>query len=136
MTRAFPRCGAAPAGSREGSALCCEINTLRNVDIVDAHHHFINAPALVYPWIESRQPALTALLANYYDAARPYLPENYRADVCALPLTGSIACEFGAGDGVAEAIWVQQCADRGDFPNAFIAAVQLDSHDLPCRRTG
>jgi predicted TIM-barrel fold metal-dependent hydrolase len=104
---------------------------LRNVDIVDAHHHFINAPALLYPWIETRQPLLTALLANYYDAAHPYLPQNYRADVCALPLTGSIACEFGAADGVAEAIWVQQCADRGDVPNAFIAAVQLDSHDLP-----
>jgi hypothetical protein len=48
-----------------------------------------------------------------------------------VPLTASIACEFGAADGVAEAIWVQQCADRVRVPNAFIAAVQLDSADLP-----
>jgi predicted TIM-barrel fold metal-dependent hydrolase len=105
-------------------------NMLRTVDIVDAHHHFI-APALVYPWIEGRQPVLTALLANYYDAAHPYLPQDYREDVCAVPFAGSVACEFGAADGGAEAIWVQQCADRGDGPNAFIAAVQLDSPDLP-----
>jgi len=104
---------------------------LREVDIVDAHHHFINLPDFVYPWIESRQPALTALLPNYYDAAHPYLPQDYRADVRAVPLTASIACEFGAADGVAEAIWVQQCADRVGVPNAFIAAVQLDSPDLP-----
>ena len=104
---------------------------LREVDIVDAHHHFINLPDFVYPWIESHQPVLTALLPNYYDAAHPYLPQDYRADVSAVPVTASIACEFGAADGVAEAIWVQQCADRDGVPNAFIAAVQLDSDDLP-----
>ena len=104
---------------------------LREVDIVDAHHHFINLPDFVYPWVESHQPVLTALLPNYYDAAHPYLPQDYRADVSAVPLAASIACEFGAADGVAEAIWVQQCADRVGVPNAFIAAVQLDSADLP-----
>jgi predicted TIM-barrel fold metal-dependent hydrolase len=101
----------------------------------DAHHHFINVPDFVYPWIEGRQPALTALLPNYYDAAHPYLPQEYRADVSAVPLTAAIACEFGAADGVAEAIWVQQCADRVGVPNAFIAAVQLDSGDLPTTKS-
>ncbi|MFD9663670.1 amidohydrolase family protein [Rhodococcus sp. NPDC059968] len=103
---------------------------LREVDIVDAHHHFINLPDLVYPWIDSRPPALTALLPNYYDAARRYLPHDYRAQVEGMPVTASVACEFGAADGVAEAIWVQHCADRVGVPNAFIAAVQLDSVDL------
>src|SRR5690349_16354008 len=100
------------------------------VDIVDAHHHFINVPDLVYPWMESRVPALIALLPNYYDAAHPYLPQDYRADFSAIPLTASIACEFGAADGVAEAIWVQHCADRFGIPDAFIGAVQLDSPSL------
>jgi predicted TIM-barrel fold metal-dependent hydrolase len=103
---------------------------LREVDIVDAHHHFINLPDLVYPWIDSRPPALTALLPKYYDAARRYLPHDYRAQVEGVPVTASVACEFGAADGVAEAIWVQHCADRVGVPNAFIAAVQLDSVDL------
>ncbi|BAH51179.1 amidohydrolase family protein [Rhodococcus opacus] len=103
---------------------------LREVDIVDTHQHFINLPDLEYPWIDSHQPALTALLPNYYDAARRYLPHDYRAQVNAIPVTASVACEFGATDGVAEAIWVQQCADRVGVPNAFIAAVQLDSPDL------
>ncbi|WP_370182418.1 amidohydrolase [Rhodococcus wratislaviensis] len=103
---------------------------LREVDIVDAHHHFINLPELAYPWIDSRPPVLTALLPNYYDAAHRYLPSDYRAQVEGMPVTASVACEFGAADGVAEAIWVQHCADRFGVPNAFIAAVQLDSVDL------
>src|SRR6188472_68925 len=98
---------------------------LREVDIVDAHHHFINLPEFVYPWIESRQPALTALLPNYYDAAHRYLPQDYWADVAEIPVKTSIACEFGAADGVAEATWVQQYANRFGAPSAFIAAVQL-----------
>src|ERR1700752_3279078 len=66
LSGAWPSSGAVPScGTTQSRGLR---NMLRNVDIVDAHHHFINAPALVYPWIESRQPALTALLANYYDA--------------------------------------------------------------------
>jgi predicted TIM-barrel fold metal-dependent hydrolase len=101
------------------------------VEIVDAHHHFINAAGLAYPWIDTEQPALTALLPNYYDAAHQYLPRDYRADVDATPITASVACEFGAADGVAKAVWVQQCADRSGVPNAFIAAVQLESPDLP-----
>ena len=60
------------------------------VEIVDAHLHLINLTDLVYPWIESRKPALTALLPN-------------------------LACEFGAADGVAEAVRVQGCADRVVF---------------------
>ena len=76
------------------------------VEIVDAHLHLINLTDLVYPWIESRKPALTALLPN-------------------------LACEFGAVDGVAEAVRVQGCADRVVFQTPFIAAVQLESDDLP-----
>jgi predicted TIM-barrel fold metal-dependent hydrolase len=103
---------------------------LRQVDIVDAHHHFINLPDLEYPWIDSRVPALTALLPNYYDAARQYRPDDYRAEVEAVSVSASVACEFGAGDPVAEALWVQQCAERSRVPNAFIAAVRLDSPSL------
>ncbi|WP_068272709.1 amidohydrolase family protein [Aldersonia kunmingensis] len=106
------------------------MNTLRDVDIVDAHQHFINSTDLVYPWIENRQPVLTALLPNYYDAAHRYLPQDYWADVAEVPVKASIACEFGAADGVAEATWVQQYANRFGAPNAAIAAVQLDSPDL------
>jgi predicted TIM-barrel fold metal-dependent hydrolase len=97
------------------------------VEIVDAHHHFINVPELAYPWIDTEQPALTALLSNYYDAAHRYLPQDYRNDVDATPITASVACEFGAADGLAEAVWVQRCAEASGVPNAFIGAVQLES---------
>lgn len=101
------------------------------MEIVDAHQHFINVAELAYPWIEAEQPALTALLSNYYDAARRYLPEDYRRDVADTPIAASVACEFGAADGVAEAAWVQRCADRVGTPGAFIAAAAPDSPELP-----
>ena len=100
------------------------------MDIVDAHHHFINVPDLRYPWIDSRPAALTALLPNYYDAAHRYLPNQYREQVDEANVAASVACEFGAQDPVAEAAWVQQCADRSGVPSAFIGAVQLESPDL------
>src|SRR5262245_54325402 len=87
-------------------------------------------PELTYPWIDTEQPVLTALLANYYDAARRYLPADYRADVDGLPISASVAFEFGAADGVAEAVWAQQCAEGSGGLDAFIAAVQLESSDL------
>jgi len=100
------------------------------VDIVDAHHHLINSTELVYPWIDTRQPVLTALLSNYYDAAHEYLPEHYRSEVDEARFTASVACEIGASDGMAEAAWVQHCANNFGSPDAFIAAIQLDSDDV------
>jgi len=41
------------------------------VDIVDAHHHFINVPELTYPWIDTEQPVLTALLAIHVSELFP-----------------------------------------------------------------
>ena len=51
------------------------------VAVVDAHHHLIDTHRLAYPWIEEPRPALTALLANYYDIAHDYDVQSYSADV-------------------------------------------------------
>src|SRR5260370_9856650 len=95
------------------------------VEIVDAHHHLIELKRIAYPWIATRDPALQALLPNYYDAAHQYSPQDYCMDVDAEPITASVACEFGAADGVTEANWVQECAARFGLPNAFIRAASL-----------
>jgi predicted TIM-barrel fold metal-dependent hydrolase len=42
-------------------------------------------------------------------------------------LIKSVACEFGAADGLAEAERVQRCGDSRGFPHAFVAAVDLAS---------
>ncbi len=95
--------------------------------IVDAHHHLLDLDAVEYPWIRRRQPVLEALLENYYDIAHGYDVGDYLSDVADGRLSGSVACEFGAADGVVEAEWVQRCAERRGFPDAFIAAVDLSS---------
>ena len=102
-------------------------------DVVDAHAHLLDTRGLRYGWLEQRSPALTALLANYYDIARDYSPSDYRSDVDPAGVTATVACEFGAADAVAEAEWVQRCHDVIGTPDAFVAAVDLCSPDLADR---
>jgi predicted TIM-barrel fold metal-dependent hydrolase len=99
-------------------------------DVVDAHAHLLDTQGLRYRWIEPPSPALTALLANYYDIAHDYSPRDYRSDVEPAGVTASVACEFGAEDAIAEAEWVQRCHDETGTPDAFIAAVDLCADDL------
>jgi predicted TIM-barrel fold metal-dependent hydrolase len=101
----------------------------RDLDVVDAHAHLINLEGLEYPWIRHRSPVLEALLDNYYDAAHEYDVGRYRTDTGGQ-VTQWVACEFGAGDGVAEAEWVQRCAESEGGPSAFIGAVDLTSPTL------
>ncbi|MBN9112356.1 MAG: amidohydrolase family protein [Pseudonocardia sp.] len=90
--------------------------------VVDAHHHLLDVAGVGYGWIRERSPVLQALLANYYDIARDYGPADHAGDMAGTRLDGSVACEFGADDPVAEATWVQSLADAGNGPDAFIAA--------------
>jgi predicted TIM-barrel fold metal-dependent hydrolase len=97
------------------------------VELLDAHHHLLNLAELDYPWIGTRSPALLALLENYYDIAHDYGPAAYRADVAGVGIGQSVACEYGAADPVAEAVWIQRCADSGAGPDGFVAGVDLAS---------
>ena len=126
------------AGTRSSAAGSVPVDNARVTrpsvtDVVDAHAHLIDTQRLRYPWIDEQSPALTALLANYYDIAHDYSPDDYRSDVDPAGVTASVACEFGAIDGIAEAEWVQRCHDETGTPGAFIAAVDLCADDLADR---
>jgi predicted TIM-barrel fold metal-dependent hydrolase len=100
------------------------------VRVLDAHHHLLNVTGLGYTWIPERSPVLEALLddyhdLDYYDIARDYCPDHYADDMSAVARAGSVACEFGAVDPVAEATWVQELTDAGRGPSAFIAGIDL-----------
>jgi predicted TIM-barrel fold metal-dependent hydrolase len=97
------------------------------VRVLDAHHHPINVQAVEYPRIRRRSPVLEALLENYDDIAHGYDVGDYLSDAADARLIKSVACEFGAATGLAEAQWVQRCAHSRGFPHAFIAAVHLTS---------
>jgi len=100
------------------------------IQVVDAHHHLLALGEIEYPWIRTRSPVLEALLDNYYDIAHDYDPAAYRSDLAGLSVTQTVACEFGAADPVAEATWIQRCADSGAGPDGFVAAVDLTSDSL------
>jgi predicted TIM-barrel fold metal-dependent hydrolase len=99
--------------------------------VIDAHHHLLDVTGIGYSWIQQRSPVLEALLRNYYDCARDYGPGDYADDMSGALLAGSVACEFGAADPVAEATWVQHLAGTGRGPSAFIAGVDLTATTLP-----
>ena len=101
--------------------------------LVDAHAHLLAPRGLGYRWIDEPSPALTHLLANYYDVAREFGPAEYRRAVEDCGVERVVACEFGAVDPLAEARWVQQCHDATGTPDAFIAAVDLTSAELADR---
>lgn len=98
--------------------------------LVDAHAHLLNPGEFHYRWIDQRSPALTHLLANYYDIACGFGPLDYVAATAGAGITRLVACEFGAVDPLAEARWVQGCHDTTGTPDAFIAAVDLTSGQL------
>lgn len=99
--------------------------------IIDAHAHLLNTTELSYQWIEQRNPKLTHLLPNYYDIARDFTPTDYQDAVAGTGITGTVACEFGAVESLAEARWVQRCHDTTGIPDAFIAAIDLCSQQVP-----
>lgn len=101
--------------------------------VVDAHHHLLDVAGIGYGWIAERSPVLEALLANYYDIAHDYGPADHARDMGDTVLAGSVACEFGAVDPVAEATWVQSLADAGTGPDAFIAAADPSDPGLSGR---
>jgi predicted TIM-barrel fold metal-dependent hydrolase len=116
---------------RNGGIVHSEDTTaLQPRSLVDAHHHLLNLQAIEYPWIQRRVPALERLLNNYYDISRDYDVAAYRVDVTDAPVVGSVASEFGAADPLAEAEWVQRCADGHGLPSAFIAAADLTAPTL------
>lgn len=102
-------------------------------ELVDAHAHLLAPTELGYHWIDRPSPALTHLLANYYDIAHDFRPSEYRHAVEDCGVVRVVACEFGAVDPLAEARWMQQCHDATGTPDGFIAAVDLTSADLADR---
>jgi predicted TIM-barrel fold metal-dependent hydrolase len=96
---------------------------LDDLDIIDPHHHFWDL-AQSYPWLEG--PVNIERFTGDDSAIRKnYLPAEYRSDFSSLRLIGSIHVDAGAGDGLAEARWLQQVHISQGLPSAVVAGVSL-----------
>jgi predicted TIM-barrel fold metal-dependent hydrolase len=102
--------------------------------ILDAHHHLWDLGAKHrYPWLIQR--GIVRFFGDPAPIQRDYLVGDFREDVGALPLVGSVHIQVGVapGDELAETRWLQkQHRDHG-LPSAIVAFCDLAAPDLARR---
>ena len=97
---------------------------------VDAHHHLWDLGAVHYPWLAAR--GVERFFGDPAPIQRNYLLNEFRGD--AKGFSGSVHIQVGAGDGLAEARWIQSVADAApDWPLAQVVFCDLTTRDLPAR---
>ncbi|HAN5235888.1 amidohydrolase family protein [Escherichia coli] len=96
---------------------------LKELKIIDAHHHLWDLNKNYYPWLANYDPNTFA--GDYRPLMRNYYPEDYRNDSCGLNILATVHCEADHDYTceVKETAWVHEQAKRAGFPNAVIAHI-------------
>lgn len=96
------------------------------VDFVDAHQHFQDLDANLYPWLADVN-APRKLEGDLQPLRRNYLMPDYRADLSGMRLLKSVHVQNGwdPGDPVGETRWLQNHAETTGFPHAIVAFADL-----------
>ena len=99
------------------------------MQVIDAHHHLWRQADL--PWLQG--PMQPRIFGEYAAIMRDYPVEEYVADATSSGVVKSIYVQanWAAGQGLAEARWVQAVAGRAEFPQAIVAHADLSSPDAP-----
>ncbi len=86
-----------------------------------------------YKHIEHVDAMMEALLGDYSALPRPYMFEDYVADLRDVEIDGIVWHEFLAVDPVREAEWAQRLAERLPVPMAIVELVDFLAPDLETR---
>jgi predicted TIM-barrel fold metal-dependent hydrolase len=96
-----------------------------DVDVIDPHHHLWDL-RYDYPWLQG--PSSADRFAGDDESIRhDYLVRDYLDDVGDIRLVGSVHVDAGATDGLQEARWIQEQADRAPFPMVIVAGADLSN---------
>lgn len=100
--------------------VCSDIKDLK---IIDAHHHLWNLDKNYYPWLSTYDPDTFA--GDYRPIMRNYHPGDYRNDCNGLNIIATVHCEadHDYSAEVRETAWVHEQAEKAGFPNAVIAHI-------------
>lgn len=106
-----------------------ETTFLDGIDIVDAHHHFLQLDRFPYRWLAPDSGP--GRFGSKAGLRRDYLPDHYRGDFSGLPLSASvhIQANCGAEDPVQETRWLQRLSDESGWPTAIVAEADLLAPD-------
>ncbi len=104
---------------------------LRDLETVDAHHHFWDIERNYLPWLRD-EPPIPFRYGNYRALRRNYLPADYARDTAGFRLTGTVhvEAEWDRSDPVAETRWVHAIADEAGLPSVIVAHAALDRPDV------
>jgi predicted TIM-barrel fold metal-dependent hydrolase len=101
--------------------------------VIDAHMHLYDGRENCYEHLEHTDAMMEALLGDYSALPRPYLLEDYVADLSDVEIDGIVWHEFIAVDSVREAEWAQRLAERLPVPMAIVELVDFLAPDLERR---
>jgi predicted TIM-barrel fold metal-dependent hydrolase len=99
---------------------------------VDTHHHLWDLGRFHYDWLSGEGwPGHTALLGDYSSIRRDYLVEELLAEFATANVVKSVHVEaaYAGQDPVEETEWLQQVADRHDFPHALVVFCDIEAED-------
>jgi predicted TIM-barrel fold metal-dependent hydrolase len=102
------------------------------LDFVDTHHHLWDLGRFHYDWLSGEGwPGHTALLGDYSSIRRDYLVEELLAEFATANVVKSVHVEaaYAGPDPVEETEWLQQVADRHDFPHALVIFCDIEAED-------
>jgi carbohydrate kinase (thermoresistant glucokinase family) len=97
--------------------------------IVDAHHHLLDLRRS-YPWLQGPAEPFRCH-GDDRPIRRDYLVDDYLGDIGSLDLIGSVHIENGAGDPVAETLWIDSLVRERGIPSVQVAKADLLASDAP-----
>ncbi|MCP5151678.1 MAG: amidohydrolase family protein [Chromatiales bacterium] len=102
-------------------------NFLRDIPIVDAHHHLWDLDRHHYPWLGDRMNP-HFFLGDYSALRRNYLPQDYRRDAAGhnVVATVHVEAEWDRADQVGETRWLSAVADVAGMPAALVGHAWFD----------
>lgn len=101
------------------------------MDLIDTHFHVWDLSNLTYAFLLETDPAEEAVLGNYDAIKTNYLIDDYLSDIegCGIVKAVHVQAALGHPRPVEETDWLQDIADRHDYPQAIIGHCDLREED-------
>lgn len=104
---------------------------IKELKIIDAHHHLWDLEAHYYPWLTDQ---ITERVCGEYSAIRKnYTLQDFMTDAMKTNLVKSIHVQAICADALAETQWLQEIADSPDskgFPHGIVAYADFSNNTI------
>lgn len=104
------------------------LDSLADLEIVDAHHHFWDFDVLRYPWLEPGQED-HFFLGDPTPLHRRFIPPDYRDETSQHNVIGTVHVEAECDRAMqlAETAWLTQLHEKFGLPSAIVAHAWFDT---------